>query len=344
MAERYQHAEAIQKKVTRKKGSKKRPYTEDEKDDDYKPDEPNRARETKKAVLVRDGDACIFLRTSNPEVAHIIPASWNRDAGQIEKTLSLMPAIETMMAEKREADVWSATNEPLIADPENPASSDFPWNAICLKHQLHFWFENRLIGQKFLGSQSIGDNPPMSEVDIQFHWMMRDIRKRTRKMDIGTENDSFMGIVETVCTFQDNGYPTPQLPSQDGIVGAFNAIDGIPPISGRVIKLRLPSKDVSKLKTAVDIQWACTNIASMAGSAGWPEYTSHYDDDGDDERGSMLAREWVLEQSILQLLSSSLTTSWSLWLFNIYPSPPYFEQVSLGAHKLTSKGSWLAQW
>ncbi|KAG4277767.1 hypothetical protein FPRO04_07010 [Fusarium proliferatum] len=253
----------FKKKVTRKKGSKKRPYTEDEKDDDYKPDEPNRARETKKAVLVRDGDACIFLRTSNPEVAHIIPAS-----------------------------------------------SDFPWNAICLKHQLHFWFENRLIGLKFLGSQSIGDNPPMSEVDIQFHWMMRDIRKRTRKMDIGTENDSFMGMVETVCTFQDNGYPTPQLPSQDGIVGVFNAIDGIPLISGRVIKLRLPSKDVSKLTTAVDIQCACTNIASMAGSAGWPEYTSHYDDDDDDdERGSMLAREWVLEQSILQLLSSSLMTS-----------------------------------
>lgn len=158
------------KKVTSKKGSKKRPYTEDEKDDDYKPDEPNRARETKKAVLVRDGNACVFLRTSNPEVAHIIPASWNRDAGQIQKTLSLMPAIETMMAEKREADVWSATNEPLIADPENLASSDFPWNAICLNHQLHFWFENRLIGLKFLGSQSISDNPPMSEVDIQFHW------------------------------------------------------------------------------------------------------------------------------------------------------------------------------
>ncbi|VTT69288.1 unnamed protein product [Fusarium fujikuroi] len=222
-----------------KKGSKKRPYTEDEKDDDYKLDEPNRARETKKAVLVRDGNACAFLRTSNPEVAHIIP---------------------TMMAEKREADLWSATNEPLIADPENLASSDFPWNAICLNHQLHFWFENRLIGLKFLGSQSISDNPPMSEVDIRFHWMMRDIRKRTRKMDIGAENDSFMGIVETVRTFQDNGYPTPQLPSQDGIVGAFNAIDGIPLISGRVIKLRLPSKDVSKLKTAVDIQWALPTL------------------------------------------------------------------------------------
>ncbi|QGI59891.1 hypothetical protein CEK27_003862 [Fusarium fujikuroi] len=76
-----------------KKGSKKRPYTEDEKDDDYKLDEPNRARETKKAVLVRDGNACVFLRTSNPEVAHIIPVSWNMDAGQIEKTSSLMPAI-----------------------------------------------------------------------------------------------------------------------------------------------------------------------------------------------------------------------------------------------------------
>ncbi|KAF4500001.1 hypothetical protein FAGAP_3804 [Fusarium agapanthi] len=284
--------------VSGKKGSKKRPYTEDEKDGDYKPDEPDRARETKQAVLDRDGKACVFLRTSDPEVAHIIPASWNRDADQIAKTSSLMPAIETLMAEKSEADSWSATNEPLLADSENLGSSDRPWNAICLNHQLHFWFDHKLIGLKFLGSQPINDNPPTSEVDIQFHWMMRDIRKRIRNMDIGTDHDSFMDMVETVGTFQDNGYLAPQLPSQDGIVGAFNAVDGIPLISGRVIKLRLPSEDVSKLQTVLDIQWACTKIATMAGSAGWPEYMSDYDDD--EKRGSMLAREWVFEQSILQ--------------------------------------------
>ncbi|KAF5529055.1 hypothetical protein FMEXI_14387 [Fusarium mexicanum] len=280
-----------------KKGSKKRPYTEDEKDGDYKPREPNRAKETKRAVLARDGNACVFLRTSNPEVAHIIPASWNREARQVEKTLDFMPAIETLMTEKNDSDSWTAANEPLLADYENLGSSDLPWNAICLNHQLHFWFDNRFIGLKFLGSQPINDNPPTSEVDIQFHWMMRDIRKRTRNMHIGTENDKFMDMVETVRTFRDNGYPASLLPSQDGIVGAFNAIDGIPLISGRVIKLRLPSKDVSKLQTALDIQWACVNIASMAGSAGWPDDTSDFDDD---ERGPMLAREWVLEQSILQ--------------------------------------------
>ncbi|KAG5748537.1 hypothetical protein H9Q70_008787 [Fusarium xylarioides] len=279
------------------KGSKKRPYTEDEKDGDYKPRKPNPANETRQAVLVRDGNACIFLRTSDPEVAHIIPASWNRTAEQVAKTTSLMPAIETLMAEKNEADSWTATNEPLLADSENLGSSDRPWNAICLNHQLHFWFDHKLIGLKFLGSLPIHDKPPTSEVEIQFHWMMRDIRKRTRKMDIGTEHDSFMNMAETVRTFRDNGYPAPQLPSQDGIVGAFNAVDGIPLISGRVIKLILPSEDVSKLQTALDIQWACVNIASMAGSAGWPEYTSDFDDD---ERGPMLAREWVLEQSILQ--------------------------------------------
>ncbi|KAF5697340.1 hypothetical protein FGLOB1_12835 [Fusarium globosum] len=284
--------------LSSKKGGSKRSHTGVEKDEDYKPDNANRSTATKKAVRKRDGNACVFLRTSNPEVAHILPDSWNDTGIQIEKTKGLMPAIATLMAEKSQADAWLVTNQRLLADPGNPGSSDKPWNAICLNHQLHFWFDNKLVGLKFLGSQSINDNPPISEVDVQFHWMMHDIRKRTRDMHVGEENDSFMDMATTVRTFQDNGYPAPQLPSQDGIVGAFNAINGIPLISGRVIKLELPTEDVPKLQMALDLQWACVNIATMAGSAGWPEYTR---DSDDEEEDPMPVRQWVLEQSALSL-------------------------------------------
>ncbi|KAH7164680.1 hypothetical protein DER46DRAFT_661808 [Fusarium sp. MPI-SDFR-AT-0072] len=114
-------------------------------------------------------------------------------------------------------------------------------------------------------------------------------------MHIGAENDSFMDMVATVRTFRDNGYPAPQLLSQDGIVAALNAINGVPLISGRVIRLRLPTEDVPKLQTVLDLQWACVNIATMAGSAGWPEFLP----DPDDEEGDtapMPVRQWVLEQ------------------------------------------------
>ncbi|KAL9568084.1 hypothetical protein ACKAV7_007912 [Fusarium commune] len=193
--------------VSSKKGSNKRPYTEDEKDDDYKPDDLGCALATIKAVRERDGYACVFTRTSNPEVAHIIPASWNVTSVQIKKTTRLMVAIETLMAEKNKADVR---------------------------------------------------------------------------------------------TFRDNGYPAPQLLSQDGIVAALNAINGVPLISGRVIRLRLPTEDVPKLQTVLDLQWACVNIATMAGSAGWPEFLP----DPDDEEGDtapMPVRQWVLEQSALAM-------------------------------------------
>ncbi|KAI7761875.1 hypothetical protein LZL87_004182 [Fusarium oxysporum] len=287
--------------VSSKKGSNKRPYAEDEKDDDYKPDDPGRASATIKAVRVRDGYACVFLRTSNPEVAHILPASWNGNSIQIQKTTRLLFAIETFMVEKSEAEDWlGMKHHLLLADPENPGSSDHPWNAICLNHQLHFWFDKKLIGLKFLGSQSINDNPPISEVNVQFHWMMHDTRKRTRDMHVGAENDSFMDMVTTVRTFQDNGYPAPQLLSQDGVVAALNAINGIPLISGRVIKLRLPTEDVPKLQTVLDLQWACVNIATMAGSAGWPEFPPDSDDEEEDTV-PMPVRQWVLEQSALAM-------------------------------------------
>ncbi|KAH7164679.1 hypothetical protein DER46DRAFT_661807 [Fusarium sp. MPI-SDFR-AT-0072] len=154
--------------VSSKKGSNKRPYTEDEKDDDYKPDDLGCALATIKAVRERDGYACVFTRTSNPEVAHIIPASWNVTSVQIKKTTRLMVAIETLMAEKNKADGWLATNQSLLADPENPGSSDRPWNAVCMNRQLHFWFDNGLLGLKFLGSQSINDNPPCPRLMFSF--------------------------------------------------------------------------------------------------------------------------------------------------------------------------------
>jgi hypothetical protein len=210
-----------------------------------------------------------------------------------------MYGIQTLMAEKSESEAWVLANHHLLADPGNPGSSDKPWNAICLNHQLHFWFDHKLIGLKFLGSQSVNDNPPTSEVHIQFHWMMHDPRKRTRDMRVGEEDDSFMDMVSTVRAFQDKGYPAPQLPSQDGMVGAFNVVNGIPLISGRVIKLEIPTEDVPKLQTVLDLQWACVNITAMAGSAGWPDYCLDYDDEEGDPMPAV--QRWALEQSALAL-------------------------------------------
>ncbi|KAH7210699.1 uncharacterized protein BKA55DRAFT_546778 [Fusarium redolens] len=285
--------------VSSKRGSNKRPYTEDEKDGNYKPDDKPRGSATKKAVQKRDGNACVFLRTSNPEVAHIIPVSWNLTDPQIRKTDSLLFAMQTLMAEKNREEDWASTNSRLLADATNPGSSDHPWNAICMNHQLHFWFDRGLIGLKFLGNQPITDDPPMSQVDIQFNWMMRDDRKRARDMHIGGENDSFMDMVTTVRTFQDKNNPAPQLPSQDGIVAALHAKNGVPLVSGRCIKMEVPTGDVSKLQTVLDLQWACVKIATMAGSAGWPEFPPDPDEEGD--AAPTAVREWVLEQSVLAM-------------------------------------------
>jgi hypothetical protein len=105
---------------------------------------------------------CIFAKTAEVDVAHIIPQTGNDTKENVELALSAIDAAEALF----DPDVWDEILA-LFADEGNLRSSDKPWNMLCLNKQLHWHLEHRFLVLECLDTEPchVDDGSKRNESD-----------------------------------------------------------------------------------------------------------------------------------------------------------------------------------
>lgn len=222
------------------------------------------------------------MGTLNPEVCHIIPFSANSSAERRHMLEDTYNVLESVVGDRATL---------LLGQP---GSSDRSWNMICLNRQLHAWWGRGYFAFKCLGVTPVevggGDSGLPSIVELQFHWMpLQPTGKATDGQWMqDVPND---GRREWVRDWEQS----PRY-GGGGAVAAAHATTSRLVQTGHVICIAMPSlEDGLRMKSMIDIQWACIRMASMSGAAGDPEFIFHRRDWSERESedpGSRIYGEW----------------------------------------------------
>ncbi|RSL91711.1 hypothetical protein CDV31_015398 [Fusarium ambrosium] len=237
---------------------------EDEEDDiadtTFLFDDKRRNSSAVSACKKRDNNTCVLTGTSDPEVCHIIPFSWNSTQLNIKKTQFVFQASAVLMGAQ-----WTDENSLLLANPDVPGGSDHVWNTICINPLLHKWWAQAFFGLKCLGI--IDKDKNTSIVEVQFRWMPRSKKNPTAPCSL-TENER-KKMEEEIRAFTDGG-SLPATPKH-GKIGASRINLSCPLLSGHTFHIEMPPEDARRFKDMLDLQWACIVAAALSGAAEAPD-------------------------------------------------------------------------
>ncbi|KAL7622009.1 hypothetical protein AAE478_007510 [Parahypoxylon ruwenzoriense] len=246
------------------------------------PEEKTLRNETEMAkCLERDGSKCIVLETEDPDACHIIPFAINSKTAHLNETRSL-PGARYLLTN----DIQSSFN--LLVD--SVGSSDKAWNMLSMNSQLYKWWNEFFFAFKCLGIMPQSED--RSTIRLQFCWMQQtggfiaggkgngkgkqENNHWSRKIDLN--KDEGKELVENWKTKVCNNIPDASQ-GRGGIVSVNNAASSRLVLSGRTLDIQMATEDIKKMKTMVDLQWACIQIATMSGAAGCPDFLIKDDED-----------------------------------------------------------------
>ncbi|KAH7185191.1 uncharacterized protein B0J16DRAFT_384250 [Fusarium flagelliforme] len=245
--------------------------TKDNKDSDYKPDAHNRREAEKKKCRARDLWRCIFQRTAEGQVCHILPFTWNNTEKAIQQTTVMSDCFNAFFDKKTRLELCD-----LLMDITTLGKTDMAWNMFYLNCQLHaYWGQGRL----GLFCKAIGPHVPDKSRDeshvgkdwvdviIQFHWLKRRDGKPDDEM---ADRDAMDAMAQTQIQHEEDGSP-PGQNDRGADIDAVRADTKTPVLSGHEVRIAMPLDDALKCKMMVDVQWAIIRIAAMSGAAGYPE-------------------------------------------------------------------------
>ena len=130
-----------------------------------------------------------------------------------------------------------------------------------------------------------------SIIQLQFCWMKQQRpRKAKRKgknqhdsnhwiREIDPESDESKKLVEDWKAKIHAGVADA---CEVGVVSGADASSHLPLLSGHTLNMQMATDDAINMKVMIDLQWACIQIATMSGAAGWPDFWVE-EDDHDDE-------------------------------------------------------------
>lgn len=254
-------------------------------DTTFSPDDGKRNRDTVKRCKERDGHVCVLTGTSDPEVCHIVPFSWNDGRANILKTQCVFGASEMLMGTN-----WADEWDNFLANLEAPGGSDRVWNTICISPILHRWWAQAYFGLKCLGIVLKDKNT--AAVEVQFHWMPRSRKDPTAPYDLAKEN-GLSKMVDEVKAFTDDGC-LPATPRY-GKIGASRIDLSCPLLSGHTFRVEMPPDDAGRFKGMLDFQWACILVAALSGAAGAPHLLPDHPGWADPDLRTL---EWVEQQML----------------------------------------------
>ncbi|RSL69183.1 hypothetical protein CEP54_002459 [Fusarium duplospermum] len=262
-----------------RKGTRKGSKKSDDPDADYQPKSKGRNQAQAKNCRTRDKSACVLMGTSDPQVCHIVPFSWNNNYENLRKTSAVFIHAEAFLGKG-----WLRQFDPLIRNVQNLASSDKTWNMICLNIQMQTWWGEARFGLKCLDIRPTAEGE--SVVTFQFNWMPCSAMKPTDKMNLQGKDSDFDRMVNSAESFWKGGsIPTS---AEFGKTAALfvNVKSGVPLISGHLIEIEMPSSDAPLFKAMIDFQWAMIVVAALCGAA--------VDDENSFDR-YFRTMEWVLQ-------------------------------------------------
>lgn len=243
----------------------------------------------------RDGQACIVMRTSDPDVYHILPYAFNSSEDNARETDTMFRATKALMSPE-----FFERYRDVIANPGRVRGSDKSWNLVNLNMQLHRWW-----GMAFWGFKPIDASAkdPAHQVVLRWHWMPRvtdrlgpggrDENKRYPREDVQLEGDDnhVSKLVEDIEAFDAAGQPSP-LSDGTGSVQAFLP-SGELVQSGHLFRVTLPSEEYAQMfREMMDLQWACITLFRLKGGSG-PEDLPTIDDDSDDDGWKLPIKKWL---------------------------------------------------
>jgi hypothetical protein len=217
------------------------------------------------------------LGTADPEVCHIIPFAINSNLKNMRKIRKRMIAASLLAPDPQNR--WALLAESL-------GGTDKAWNMLALNRQLHKWWAKCYFAFRCLGitPQSEGQ----SIIQLQFCWMkqqkpIKAKRKGKNQHDsnhwireIDPDSDNNKKLVEDWKAQIHAGVPDA---CEAGVVWATDANSHQPLLSGHTLKIQMATEDALNMKAMIDLRWACIQMATMSGAAGWPDFWVEEDDD-----------------------------------------------------------------
>lgn len=252
--------------------------------------------------IYRDRSACILLGTANPEACHIIPFAIN----------STQRSVAEVWDRRRFDCLWPDTpvrRHRLLTG--HLGCSDKVWNMISLNRQMHKWWSEAFFALKCLGIIPAQDLSGDATIQLQFHWMPRraEGQQQTRQTDL--KGKGWAGATDASLHWArpvnlNNGeamkmvndwkertqYGTPDILPTGGTVSAADAATCRLLQTGHIVELQMSLEEAENIKAMVELQWACLQIASMSGAAGWNDFL----EDPDDDNYGDPVREWLAAQ------------------------------------------------
>lgn len=231
----------------------------------------SKSREEKERMkcIARDHGACILMSTASLEACHVIPFTVNATEAGRARLLAVRHAFDLIPGSE------PAHRYKLLTD--HLGCSDKSWNMLSLNRQLHKWWSGTYFAIKCLGIAPTQSQVGAVTIRLQFQWMpLRDTTQHWKR-PIDLKGGEAVKMVQE--WEAKRRYGTAGLLPSGGVVAAAEAAPFWPLQTGHVVELHMPPEDAENMKTMVDMQWACIQVASMSGAADWDDFFERPEDD-----------------------------------------------------------------
>ncbi|KAL2190130.1 hypothetical protein L209DRAFT_750132 [Thermothelomyces heterothallicus CBS 203.75] len=205
-----------------------------------------RKREFSDQVKNRDGHACVFSGTSDPEAAHIFPLATSK-----KRNFLFLKEVLTFFWGSEKTTAWRR----MFEDANITQSAK---NGISMNHQIHFWFDNARFALKPLRETPEG-------VVVQWHWLKRSVLKPL--VDIRPDQDILLQAGITDQNWGDN---------------LAHRKSGVRIRTGQTFLIRADKPEDRLSWDLLEMQWNLLRVAAISGAADVTD--DYYDYEDPDER------------------------------------------------------------
>ncbi|KAF2249690.1 hypothetical protein BU26DRAFT_593003 [Trematosphaeria pertusa] len=234
---------------------------------------PTRVESVADRCKERDGHLCAVSRMAAVDAAHIYP--WCAFGGKTPKRVVNFWDVLRMFWSPEKVDGWRAK---IFQDPRQPnRGTETVENMLTFTATLHRFHSAGVFALRPV--QKSADN---TQLELEFHWLVREERKSTTKVDLLDEPLSSINRMES-----GNGY---------GPFIRIGPADGSPIILRSGTRFTLSTDDVTNKPLPdpglLELQWHLQRIVAMSGAAGWRDL-DYFDDDDDNDGTGVAVRDTV---------------------------------------------------
>ncbi|VUC27525.1 unnamed protein product [Clonostachys rosea] len=252
----------MRKSAKRRVGSRERMEVESgagSEEDPSHQQSTNRNEKQRRLALDYDEGKCRISGSTKPEVAHIIPYSFNNASANTDRTVKFVGSFVlfgvTLLDSQRICTL---------------GGTDKAWNMISLDRTLHSYWDKGYLGIKYLGTTPI-PGQSTSEITLQVVWMPM-VKAAgysySEYIDLDDERDTTKGFAYTI---QSRAVTAPG--------HKVYKDPGWPIASGDTFIVRRPALEAQLFAEMIKLRWYLGQIAAISAAAGDPDFVFGHDEE-----------------------------------------------------------------